>query len=69
MNDPFWLAIVLAAWVALLVDIWRSPLSEASTIVWLTCAVLLSVPTAVLWLAWGRWRAHLWEPRWREDGE
>lgn len=64
MDDFFWLALVLGAWVALLVDIWRSRLSEASRVVWLTCALILSVPTAVVWLLWGRWRAHTWRPPW-----
>lgn len=68
MDDLFWFSLVLAAWAALMVDIWRSPLSEAPTLAWLTCAVLLSIPTAVLWLVWGRWRAHTWVPRWPTRG-
>ncbi len=63
MDQFFWLAVVLGAW-GLLLDIWRSPLSEAPTILWMTLAVLLSLPTAAAWLLWGRWRAHTWQPPW-----
>lgn len=68
MDQFLWTALVLGAWGLLLLDIWRSPLSEAPTLMWLTLAVVFAIPTAAAWVLWGRRHAATWRPRWPRLG-
>ena len=59
--DPFWGTFAVLAFALVLLDIWRSDLTEAPTLLWLTVVVVVP-PAALLWLAWGRWWVAGWHP-------
>ena len=50
--------IALAAFIFLVIDVWRSPAATGPKVIWTVLGFIFSIITLIVWLVWGRKNAY-----------
>lgn len=58
MSSTLISIIALAAFIFLVIDVWRSPAGTGPKVIWTVLGFVFSIITLIVWLVWGRKQAY-----------